>query len=74
MGNTKKIELINGKNIEMEYDRSLYSILEFTKCHLTNEETWCICIDTSDGEYGTGKVSIKYINEKLNNYLKNNEQ
>lgn len=63
------IKLIYDQEIETAYGRTLEATLEFTKCDLTGEETWCVCVDTSNGEYGDGRISVKYINETLNKFL-----
>lgn len=68
----EKIELVYDKKIETACGRTVEASLEFTKCDLTGEETWCIRVDTSNGEYGDGRISIKYINENLNNFLSRN--
>lgn len=64
------IDLVKEKHISSAYGRTLTAYLEYSKCMITGEETWCICIDTSDDEYGVGVVSIKHINEVLNNNIK----
>ncbi len=35
------------------------------KCQISGRTDWCICADSSEGEYGAIYVSIKYINDKL---------
>ena len=69
----EKIELVYDKKIKTAYGRTIEASLEFTKCDLTGAETWCVCVDTSNGEYGDGRISIKYINENLNNFLNRND-
>jgi hypothetical protein len=59
------IELLYDKTVATAYGRTLEASLKFTKCDITGEETWCVCVDTSNGEYGDGRISINYINEIL---------
>lgn len=35
--------------------------LKLAKCHITGEETICISMDSSEGEYGYINVSLKFI-------------
>lgn len=65
----EKIELVYDQKIETAYGRTLEASLEFCKCDLTGEETWCVCVDTSNGEYGDGRISVKYINQMLDKFL-----
>lgn len=60
----EEIELKYNQKIESTYDRTVDASLKFTKCHLTGEETWCVSVD----------ISIRYINENLNNFLNSNNK
>lgn len=59
-------------NIKCNYGRISEVDIRWTKCEITNEKTWCIWLDSSEGEYGGIAVSIKHVNEKLNEHIKNN--
>jgi hypothetical protein len=50
--------------VKMAYSRNAEAILEIRKCHITGEVTLCVCVDTSDGEYGDVNISLDYINKR----------
>lgn len=57
------IDLVRNKSFDNS--KGIDATLEFDKCDITEETTWCIRVDTSDGEYESVLISIKYINEEL---------
>lgn len=65
MEELKIYDILNNKSPKMGHSRTLEAGIAFTKCDITGHTDWCILIDTSEGEYGYGCVSIEYINKQL---------
>lgn len=58
-------DIMDGKKVQAGHGRPLEAGIQFTKCDITGKMAWCVCVDTSDGEYGPGTVSINHIIEHL---------
>lgn len=65
----ESLELIPYKKVEMSYGRTGEASIIFCKCDFTGEETYCIGVDCSNGEYGPLSISIKFINESLEKFM-----
>jgi hypothetical protein len=65
MNDKQKITLPLTPGIPLKYDRTGTVALTYDTCDITKETTWVIEVDTSGGEYGPVKVSMKYLNEML---------
>lgn len=64
----KTHNLLYDKKIEMAYGRTGEAEIVHGKCDMTGEETYCIVVDTSNGEYGAMSISIDYINKELEKF------
>lgn len=48
---------------ECAFDRTGVAMFEFCQCDITGIETLCVCMDSSENEYGYIHVSLNYINK-----------
>lgn len=48
---------------EADYNRNGYMEITSAKCHVCSKVAECLCVDSSEGEYGPGAICLDCINE-----------